>query len=88
MHKLSPVTIDLPEFGGDLARRVRAIVPRVIIRKDRTLGRGGPLMRVVSASPEEISALRARFPELRRDAIEDRTGAAPALTPPPTRLGA
>jgi hypothetical protein len=63
--------IELPQLGGDLARRVRAVAPEAVIRKDRDLGRGGPLMRVKGASPEQIRALRAKLHDLKPDSIAE-----------------
>jgi hypothetical protein len=63
--------IELPQLGGELARHVRAVAPGAVIRKDRDLGRGGPLMRVKDASPEEIRALRAKLNHLKPDSIAE-----------------
>ena len=63
--------IELPEYGGDLARRVRAALPGIAIRKDSELGRGGALIRVTGASPEQMKILRARLPDISPGAITE-----------------
>jgi len=74
--------IELPEYGGELARRVRAALPGVAIRKDSDLGRGGALIRVTGASPEQMKILRARLPDVSPGAITEIAESTVAATVP------
>lgn len=58
------VIVELSQYGGDIARRVRATLPEAVIRKDRDLARGGLVLRIQGASPEQVKALRSMLPHL------------------------